>query len=116
MKLYLPKFLLEEVLIQEDNNLYLYDLNSSGIIVVPDVSLVADNSDDNAYNGIYLYELADNLETVSKANHVPCKNMYRQFLCNRYNSAEILADGLHPNNIGHARLANVYADFAEANI
>lgn len=35
-----------------DNNLYLYDLNSSGIIVVPGVSLVADNSTDNAY---YIY-------------------------------------------------------------
>lgn len=74
------------------------------------------NSDDNAYNGIYLYNLADDLETVSKANHVPCKNMYRGFLCNKYNASSILSDGLHPNNTGHARLANVYADFVEANI
>ncbi len=40
-----------------DNNLYLYGLDSSGIIALADVSLIADNSTDEAYyiyNGKYL--------------------------------------------------------------
>ena len=36
-----------------DNNLYLYDLDSSGIIVLNDTAIVADKVDDNAY---YIYD------------------------------------------------------------
>lgn len=74
------------------------------------------NSDDYPNAGVYLYEYADKLEAVARKNHVPCKNMYREFLLNRYNASQLLNDGLHPNNLGHERLANIIADFVEQNV
>ncbi len=74
------------------------------------------NSDDYAWDGKYLYDLADLLCEVAKKNHIPCKNMYREFLLNRYNADLLLNDGLHPNDLGNERMANVIVSFIENNI
>ena len=78
------------------------------------------NSDDNAINPkswydssstavpkYYLYNLSDRIEEICRQNHVPCKNMYRTFMVNKYNAGTYLSDGLHGNDLLYDSIADV---------
>ena len=74
------------------------------------------NSDDYAWQGKYVIDLADKLQETAEKNHVPAKNLYRTFMLNKYNSSILLSDGLHPNDLGYSRLYNCINDFININI
>lgn len=83
------------------------------------------NSDDHSYNArtntfdsdncYYLYDLADGLQEVCRKNHIPCKNMYRDFQITKYNADTLLYDGIHPNSVSVPYLANVICQFVSDN-
>lgn len=74
------------------------------------------NSDDYAWQGKYVIDLADKLQETAEKNHVPAKNLYRTFMLNKYNSSILLSDGLHPNDLGYSRLYNCIDDFINISI
>lgn len=74
------------------------------------------NSDDYAWQGKYVIDLVNKLQETCQKNHIPCKNLYTDFMLNKYNSQLLLADGLHPNNEGYKRLANCILNFLYDNI
>ena len=78
------------------------------------------NSDDYAMNPLswydsspsdtekyYLYNMADRMEEVCRLNHVPCKNMYRTLMVNKYNAETYFSDGLHGNDALYDIIADV---------
>lgn len=63
----------------------------------------------------YLYTMADMIEEICKKYHIPCKNMYRTFMCSKQNASVMLNDGVHPTDMGHDMIANVICSFVSEN-
>jgi lysophospholipase L1-like esterase len=63
-------------------------------------------------NTLYLYDIANAIQTKAKEFHVPCKNLYYESNINRYNQATYLSgDGVHPLPKGYTLLAEKIARF-----
>lgn len=74
------------------------------------------NSDEYSWAGKYVVDLADKLVETAEKCHIPAKNLYRTFLLNKWNSDELLSDGLHPSDKGHHKLASAIAGFIHNNV
>ena len=74
------------------------------------------NSDEYSWAGKYVVDLADKLVETSEKCHIPSKNLYRTFLLNKWNSDELLSDGLHPSDKGYHKLASAIAGFIHNNV
>ncbi|WP_395546679.1 GDSL-type esterase/lipase family protein [Lacrimispora sp. HJ1] len=68
------------------------------------------NSDDNANNnGLYLFDLCNEICNVADEYHIPSKNMYKCSLVNKQTATYYLSDGLHRTDVGYELLGNQYA-------
>ena len=68
------------------------------------------NSDDYSVNDKYLQDYVDCMKRVAVLNHVPCVDLLATSGINRYTASTYLKDGLHPNDIGNALLADKIYD------
>lgn len=68
---------------------------------------------ENTANGIgkYLKDYNDAIMSVGEYYHFPVLDLYHVFGINKLNYANWLADGLHPNDAGYAKLANIIGNF-----
>ena len=64
------------------------------------------DSDLHDKNGVYLRDYVDAIVESAKHNHVPVLNLYDTIMINKYNHTSLLADGLHPNDLGHDLIAD----------
>lgn len=69
---------------------------------------VGDNkdSDTNALGGQYLIDYVNAIEEQANFLHIPCLNLYKNCLINKFNYNNYLSDGLHPNDKGYELLAD----------
>lgn len=61
--------------------------------------------------GIYLKDYNEAIMSVGEYYHFPVLDLYHVFGINKLNYANWLADGLHPNDAGYAKLANIIGNF-----
>lgn len=61
--------------------------------------------------GKYLKDYNDAIMSAGEYYHFPVLDLYHNFGVNKLNYANWLADGLHPNDAGYAKLANVIGKF-----
>jgi len=75
------------------------------------------DSDDNP-NGIgsFLREYIEAMIRISELNHIPCLDMSRMLGINKTNYKTFTVDGIHPNDIGATRRAELIASFMNSNL
>lgn len=61
--------------------------------------------------GLYLRDYVDAVKLIGDKYHIPVLDLYHEFNVNSLNFSTWLADGLHPNDAGYARLAEKIAKF-----
>lgn len=61
--------------------------------------------------GKYLKDYNEAIMSVGEHYHFPVLDLYHVFGINKLNYANWLADGLHPNDAGYAKLANIIGNF-----
>lgn len=61
--------------------------------------------------GLFLREYVEAVKQVGNKYNLPVLDLYHRFSINSLNSSEWMVDGLHPNDDGYGRLAEIMAKF-----
>lgn len=73
------------------------------------------DSNSERHNDKNLMEYAAEIETAYNRMSIPCKNLYREGMVNKYNREKYLSDGVHRNIAGYELLGRQYARFIADN-
>lgn len=65
--------------------------------------------------GLYLKDYNDAIKSVGERYHLPTLDLYHDLNINELNYKHWLADGLHPNDVGYEKLANIMGKFVANN-
>jgi len=100
------------------NNIYAKNPMADIRLVLPmwrarinDASKFVDIETTPNYKGLYLKDYNDAIKSVGERYHLPTLDLYHGFNINELNYKYWLADGLHPNDTGYAKLANIIGNF-----
>lgn len=69
----------------------------------------------NTSSGLYLYQIAEFIEDISKEYHLPCKNLYYSGNINSFNASLYMNGSPHRNEKGYELLGRQWAKFIETN-
>lgn len=73
------------------------------------------DSDTETHDGKNLREYANGIEHCAELLNIPCKNLYKDGMVNKFNRTEFLSDGVHRNIKGYKLLGEQYAKFIMSN-
>jgi len=65
-------------------------------------------------NGNTVEEFADAMIEICSKYGIPCLDLYRNCGWNKYNFTHFIPDGVHPNDVGHKRIASLIIDKMES--
>lgn len=78
---------------------------------------VATTSDDGVEGRLYMPEMSEKMVAITKANHLPCLDLYFKSGINKYTASAYLnnleVDGTHYNNHGEEHVSWLYQKFLE---